>query len=227
MVNRVRLTCPEAVGIRNPYDGNEMAIYANICEGVVTYSAPDTFTLRKPCKSAASLYRLASMRGGVAGSAEGDEVTTNPYDGLPLELKESKDGFWFDGGFDPTVASMDLAEFIRLASCGERIIETPPEATSIEHPGDMTPDDSDAAHKVVDEETERAAHEMVHAMGADKGHVSVGCEGRDKPEKPTAKKPAAKKPAAKKSSKKPAAKKPSAKKPAAKKPPAEKGGEAQ
>lgn len=203
MVNRVKLTCPEVLGLKNPYDGKELVVVANICEGVVTYSAPDAFTVRKPQKTLSMLLRLASMRNGTYGSVEGDDVLVNPYDGTPMAIgMDDGGGVYLDGGFDPTVACMNLAEFVKGASCGMRILEEPPKAESVEHPGDMTPDDSDSAHTVVDEETERAAHEMVKAMGADKGHVMVGATGRDKP---PAKKPAKK--TAKKSAKNPVARK--------------------
>lgn len=203
MVNRVKLTCPEVLGLKNPYDGKELVVVANICEGVVTYSAPDAFTVRKPQKTLSMLLRLASMRNGTYGSVEGDDVLVNPYDGTPMAIgQDNEGGVYLDGGFDPTVACMNLAEFVKGASCGTRILEEPPKAESVEHPGDMTPDDSDSAHTVVDEETERAAHEMVKAMGADKGHVMVGATGRDKP---PSKKPAKK--TAKKSAKNPMARK--------------------
>lgn len=64
---------------------------------------------------------------------------------------------------------------MKKASRGVRDFGRPPKATSVVDVPDLTPDDSDAVHKVVDEETEKAAHEIVKVIpGADKGRTTVG-----------------------------------------------------
>lgn len=182
-VSHVLLTCLEARGLKCPFTGKELQIYAHICDGVVTYSAPKAFTLREPRKDVALLYRYASMRNGIMGSVTMEQSLIDPYTKEEFVLAEGADGtVWFEGGFDPRCACMSLAEFISKASCGTRVIDEPPPATSVEHPGDMTPNDDGEVHNAVDEITEQAAHEIVNAIpGANKGRTVVGFVGEPKP----------------------------------------------
>lgn len=174
-VNHVKLTCPEATGLEDPFTGKPLEIFAHICDGIVTYSAPDAFSLRVPQLTVEKLLDRASTRKGIRGQAEGDDRLVDPYTKEQLTLVEDGGKYYFDGGFDPTVACLDLVEFIRVASCGTRVIAPPPEATSVEKIPDLTPNDDDAAHKVVDDLTEEAAHKIVDAIpGANKGRTTVG-----------------------------------------------------
>jgi len=182
LVNRVPLSCPEVNGLICPYTGKPLAVVASICNGVATYNAPAAFSLGKPVASAELLYRRASMRNGLYGNVSMDEAVYDAYTGEELELVRTDDGkFYFTGGFDPTRPCFSLSEFVRKASCGKRDLDAPPQATSVEHVGDMTPDDSDSAHKVVDDLTEEAAQKIVDAIpGANKGRTVTGYRGGKK-----------------------------------------------
>lgn len=178
-VIHTRLQCPEVKGLIDKYTGRELEVFAHISEGVVTYSAPGAFSLRVPQTSVDALMRRASMRGGIAGAVGPGAALKCAYTGADLAVRQNDKGLYYlEGGFDPTVACMSLGEFVEKASCGERKVEKAPEArASVEIP-DMTPNDDDAAHKVVDEETEKAAHEMAKVVpGAMKGRVVTGWEG--------------------------------------------------
>ena len=176
-VIHVKLTCPEARGLKDRFTGKELEIFAHVCEGIATYSAPGAFSLRVPQRTVDALMRRASTRGNVAGIADADERMRCPYTKEPLSVVEIPgEGYILDGGFDPTVATLDLADFLAKASGGEREAKAP-EALSVVDVPDLTPDDGDLAHKVVEEETEKAAHELVKAMpGVDKGRTTVGYE---------------------------------------------------
>lgn len=174
-VNHVRLLCPEVRGLIDPFTGKELEVFAHVCEGIVTYSAPGAFSLRAPQRTVDALMRRASTRGNVAGIADTNERMKCPYTGEALRVVETQEGLYrLDGGFDPTIACLSLTEFIEKASRGERKAEAPQARQSVEVP-DLTPDDGDLAHKVVEEETEKAAHEMVKVIpGADKGRNATG-----------------------------------------------------
>lgn len=174
-VNHVRLLCPEVRGLVDPFTGKELEVFAHLCEGIATYSAPGAFSLRVPQPSVEALMRRASTRRNVAGIADSTERMKCPYTGEALRLVQTSGGrYILDGGFDPTVACLNLADFIEKASRGERKAEAPQARKSVEAP-DLTPDDGDLAHKVVEEETEKAAHEMVKVIpGADKGRNATG-----------------------------------------------------
>lgn len=173
LVNDITVDIPEAQGIKCRFTGRPMRIVAHICEGTVTYSVPKSFTLYEPQSSVEELYRRASMRNGFAGAVDGEELLTDPYTGKRMSLKETPDGrFYFDGGFDPTCATLSLPGLIQRLT-GKTVGE-PPKAESVEHPGDMTPDDSDLAHKAVEDLTEEAAEKMVRVIpGANMGKVTV------------------------------------------------------
>ena len=175
-VNHVKLTCPEVQGLKDPFTGRDLVVYAHVCDGVVTYSAPDATSLRVPQLTVERLMKRASTRDGLVGAADEDERMKNPYDGEPLLLVTDDDGrYLLAGGFDPTLGCLDLSVFVKKASRGTRDFGRPPMATSVVDIPDLTPDDSDAVHKVVDEETEKAAHEIVKVIpGADKGRTTVG-----------------------------------------------------
>ena len=179
-IKRVSLSCPEVQGLKCPFTGKSLKIIASICDGVVTYNAPDAFTLRKPVSSASELYRRASMRNGVYGVIPQAEVSLDPYSGEALTLTQTDDGkLFFDGGWDPTYPCLSLAECVYRLSCRKRILDTAPEARSVEHVGDMTPDDSDSAHKVVDDLTEEAAQKVADAIpGVNKGRTVTGYGGK-------------------------------------------------
>ena len=173
-VNHIKLTCPEARGLKCPYTGKEYVVYAHICDGLVTYNVPAAFTLRKPRKSAATLYHDASMRNGIYGAVDFNGSLIDPFTKVQMSLREDKGEYWMEGGFDPTLGSLNFEDFIFKLSCGNRQLKKAEKATSVEHVGDMTPDDSDAAHKVVDEETQKAAEEFIKAAGANKGRTVTG-----------------------------------------------------
>lgn len=179
-VNDIVIECPEARGIRCRFTGRPMEIVAHVCEGTVTYSVPKAFSLYEPQASVDLLYQRASMRDGMMGAVDRDECLVDPYSGKRMSLRETPDGkFYFDGGFDPTCATMSLPELIRGLT--GKVVDAAPEATSIEHPGDLTPDDSDLAHVQVEDLTEEAAEKMAKVIpGATRGRTTVSMSRKGK-----------------------------------------------
>ena len=173
LVSNIVIECPEAQGIKCKFTGRPTKIVAHVCEGVVTYSVPKAFSLYEPQASIDLLYQRASMRNGLMGVVDKEQCLIDPYTGKQMTLRETPDGrFYFDGGFDPACASLSLPDLIRNLT--GRTVESAPEAVSIEHPGDMTPDDSDLAHKQVEDLTEAAAEKMVKVIpGATHGRTTV------------------------------------------------------
>lgn len=96
-VNHVKLTCPEVQGLKDPFTGRDLVVYAHVCDGVVTYSAPDATSLRVPQLTVDRLMKRASMRDGLVGAADEDERMKNPYDGEPSCLSPTMT----DGIFSP------------------------------------------------------------------------------------------------------------------------------
>lgn len=167
LVTHVPLTCDEARGIRCPYTGREHKIVMHICEDVVTYSVPDAFDLSEPRASIADLYDAAGMRDGILGAVPPEDALVDPYDpNTRLTLAEGPDGYYLEGGFNPREASMNLSEFIRKLSRGERNMGPAPAAQSVEHPGDFkeSDDPNDKPHEAMDEFSQKIAEQMTQAM---------------------------------------------------------------
>ena len=176
-LKRFRVTSPVAVGIVDPYTGDELVVEGVVRGPVVTFSAPDAFTLCEPQKDVRVLYARASMRNGVEGVVNREESLKCAYTGRPLRLERLGDGRWFfSGGFNPRRGYPSLAEFVRLASRGERCPEEPPK-------GEMSePLKGEAVDKpsteCVGEELSEVAEKTVKALGADKGRTTVSMAGR-------------------------------------------------
>lgn len=172
-VYNVAITCPEAQGIRCPYTGESLTVVAHVCEGIVTYSVPDAFTPAKPVVSLDELYALASRRDGRDEAVDNEGALVDPYSGRRMEVRETSDGrFYLAGGFDPTCATMSLPAL--TAGLTGRKVDAAPKAESVEHVGDMTPDDSDLAHKAVEDLTEEAGEKMAKVIpGATRGRTTV------------------------------------------------------
>ena len=174
-VQKVVLSCPEVEGLICPFTGKPLTVVAHIHEGVTTYSAPDAFHLGAPVKTIQELYRRASMRNGITGLVPDDHINIDPYSGEPFSLVKTSQGtFYFDGGWNPTYPCLSLAECVKRLSAGKRVLGTAPKAQSVEQVGDMTPDDSGAAHTVVDEETEKAADQIVKMIPGANRRTTVG-----------------------------------------------------
>lgn len=183
----IEITAREACGIRCPFTGAELHIVGHIDGGHIVYNAPDAFSLAEPQESIERLYARASMRNGVEGGITRDESLTDPYTGNRLTLKQLPDGrYIFRGGFDPRRAMMSLAEFVKIASRGERVFGEAPQATSVEHVEEDVPtvaDESDAPHTVVEEISEKAAHDVTKALGLDHKKTTVAMPGKAKGKK--------------------------------------------
>lgn len=179
LVKRFPLTCDEARGLTCPFTGKELVIYANVCEGVVTYNAPKAFSLHTPRASLDALLRDASMRNGVYGVVSPEDIYKDPYSGDDFTVVKTDDGkYYFQGGWDPQLPSFSLADCIRNLSCGKRVLDAAPKAESVEHIAELKPDDSDSAHVVVDDLTEKAAQEIVNVIpGVNKGRTTTGYRG--------------------------------------------------
>ena len=91
-LNRFRVTSPVAVGIIDPYTGDELVVEGVVRGSAVTFSAPDAFTLAEPQKDVRTLYARASMRNGVEGVVSREESLKCAYTGKPLRLEHLKDG---------------------------------------------------------------------------------------------------------------------------------------
>lgn len=173
----IEITAREACGIKCPFTGDELRIVGHIDGGHIVYNAPDAFSLSEPQESIERLYARASMRNGVEGGIARGEAMTDPYTGNRLVLKRLPDGrFIFRGGFDPRRAMMSLAEFVKAASRGERVLGEAPTAASVEHVEEDIPtvaDDSDDPHKAVEEISEKAAHDVAKALGLDNKKTTV------------------------------------------------------
>lgn len=187
-VSHVEMTCAVAKGIRCPYTKNEYKVVMHICGDVVTYSAPGAFSLRTPRRTLKQLMDDASMRGGVRGAASGIDAATDAHTGETLVLAHDRRGYWFENAFDPSQATMDLATFLRALSCGERNVTAPDKAISIEHPGELTEDDSDLAHKSCEELSQETADKMVRVMpgvthGRNTVSMSIGTVKKSKKQK--------------------------------------------
>ena len=173
----INITAREARGIKCPFTGQELQIVGHIDGGHIVYNAPEAFSLAEPQASVERLYARASMRNGVEGAVSREEAMTDPYTGARFTLKQLPDGrFMFRGGFDPHRAMMSLAEFVKTASRGERAFGEAPKATSVEHIEDDVPtvaDDTNDPHKVVEEMSEKAAHDIAKAAGLDHGRTTV------------------------------------------------------
>ena len=171
------ITDRAARGLKCPFTGEELAVVGHVADGRVVYNAPEAFSLSEPQASVERLYARASMRGGVEGAVSRAESLTDPYTGRRLVLDRLPDGrYRFRGGFDPRRATLSLADFVRQASRGERSVGAAPEAKSVERVEEDVPtpaDDSHDAHKLVEEMSDRAAHEVARAAGLDKGRVTV------------------------------------------------------
>lgn len=171
-LNRFRVTSPVAVGIIDPYTGDELVVEGVVRGSAVTFSAPAAFTLAEPQKDVRALYARASMRNGVEGVVSREESLKCAYTGKPLKLEHMKDGRWcLVGGFNPRRGYLSLAEFVRLASRGERCPEEPPKAEMSE------PLKGEAAGgpgtDCVGEELNEVAEKTVKALGADRGRTTV------------------------------------------------------
>lgn len=167
---------PAARGLVDPYTGNPIDVVGRVSGHVVTFSAPDAFSLAIPVGSVDTLYDRASMRGGVAGAVTRDESLVCAYTGERMALAQTPDGKWcFRGGFNPRRAHLSLAEFIRKASCGTRDISDPAKAemaTGLPTDPDAGKADAEAAD-AVGEELNEAAETFCKAAGLDRGKTTV------------------------------------------------------
>ena len=176
-LKRFRVTSPVAVGITDPYTGDELVIEGVVRGSTVTFSAPDAFTLCEPQKDVRVLYARASMRNGVEGVVNREESLKCAYTGKPLKLEHLSDGRWcLSGGFNPRRGYLSLAEFVRLASRGERCPEEPPKGEMSEPLKGEAVDRPDAG--CVGEELNEVAERTVKALGADKGRTTVSMAGK-------------------------------------------------
>lgn len=189
LVTHVPVTCDEARGIRCPYTGKEHQIVMHICEDIVTYSVPDALDLSEPRVSISELYDVAGMRDGILGVVPPEEALVDPYDPKnTMTLVDGPSGYYLEGGFNPREATMNLAEFIRKLSRGERDISPAPAAQSVEHPGDFqeSDDPNDKPHEAMDEFSQKIAEQMTRAMpGVDTTtRVSMSTTSKEKDRKP-------------------------------------------
>lgn len=179
-----KVTASFAAGLKDLFTGKPIEIIGHISGPIVTYSAPDAFTLTEPQTSVDTLYYRASMRNGIAGIVPRESSVICPYTGERMTLERTPDGRWyFSGGFNPRRARMSLAEFVNLASGGAKKVAEPPKAetiSKIETEPQEPVDEPD-----IGEELNEVAEKVTKALGADHGRTTVSMAVKEKPrEKP-------------------------------------------
>ena len=173
------MTAPVAQGIVDPYTGDEIAVFGVVSGHVVTFSAPEAFSLAEPQADIERLYSRASMRGGLEGAVPREQALTCAYTGRRLSLERLPDGRWcLTGGFNPRRGMPSLVEFVRLASRGARRPSEPPKAELAPRLASETAAKPSA--DCIGEELSEIAGKAAKALGADRGRTTVSMSGAEK-----------------------------------------------
>lgn len=178
----VKVTVSEAANLTCPYTGLPLEVHMNVAPGSITFSAPDAFCVQEPVASYEVLMDRLSMRNGIAGVVEGNEMMKDAYTGEILQIRELPDGrVAVRGGFNPRAAKESVEEFAYYASMrGGKTDRRKPDA-----PGAVMKGKEEREHAPLsvhdgpsDELKEHCEKELVNAGMKGPTFVSLSRKGR-------------------------------------------------
>ena len=99
-------------GVKDPYTGKEMTFKMAIGNGKPRLFSDNAYSPSTPVKSSVTAYHNAHTRDGIVGALPDAAPVTCPYTGEVMRLESSDEGYYWSGGFDPTLPLFTADRFI-------------------------------------------------------------------------------------------------------------------
>lgn len=152
-------------GLKDPYTGVEQTFKMILGRGQPRVFSPNAFSPRTRYAKSQDAFLAIHARGGIVGALGDREVVRCPYTGEVMRMVNDGDGFFWDGGFDPTLPIYTAEVFMNLIRMRDGKLSEdrrvkPPRTTVTENNVDI-PTDVDVNVKGPDENTEDLIRKLV------------------------------------------------------------------
>ena len=169
-------------GVKDPYTGKEMTFKMTIGMGTPRVFSDNAYSPTTPVKSSVTAYHNAHTRDGIVGALPDSVPVTCPYTGEVMHLKSSDEGYYWEGGFDPTLPLFTSDRFIEqvLKRAGKGpTVQPAPEAQVLEKNTDI-PTDVDVSTPSLGTDVEDTIRDIIDGKRTRK---SVAVNGRKRAKK--------------------------------------------
>lgn len=111
-------------GLKDPYTGKPQTFKMVLSgSGEPRVFSPDAFSPTQTFATSQEAFLALHMRDGMAGAVGDREPVVCAYTGEPLFLTSSDDGYYWSGGFDPTLPIYNATDFINKVRMRKGVLE--------------------------------------------------------------------------------------------------------
>lgn len=168
-------------GLRDPYSNEVLEFKMVLGNGKPRLFSPNATSPTLPQETSVAAYRVVHTRGGIDGALGDREIVRCPYTGEVMRPANDESGYYWIGGFDPTIPVLTATEFINKIRMRDGKLDgeprkDPPFASVVEAGSDVVPVDVKVGELELTKDVEDTVRDIVDGPKPKK--TVVGVNGR-------------------------------------------------